>query len=152
MNNLPNDPISLKFRGASKKKKKTKVSSSSGLSKERVEGRQEVTPITEYTRKVDLEPEVESWLEKIEKEDSQLKQAIVNPADSTNAKAGQVVLDNIQPSKFKVVLPLTKEEVERGLHSKVIDSVRWLAEWCIKTIKMFHGKVAYRKHSGTVTQ
>ena len=36
-----------------------------GVGKER-EGKQEVTPITEYTRQVDLEPEVEGWLEKVE--------------------------------------------------------------------------------------
>lgn len=114
------------------------------VAKERVEsGSQEITPMTEFTRKVDLEPEVESWLEKLEKEDSQLQQPIVDPGASNGDD--KVVLNNIEPSEFKVILPLTKDEVEIGLHHKVMDSIRWLAEWCIKTIKMFHGKVAYRK-------
>lgn len=116
---------------------------SSGLvaGKERVEvrGRQEVTPMTEYTRKVDLEPEVEGWLEKIEKE-----AAAVSPVvDDTS---GQVVLDDSQAQRdFKLVLPLTKSEVEKGLHHKILDSVRWLAEWCIRMIKMFGSKIAYKR-------
>ena len=117
-----------------------------GLSagKERVDagvGKQEVTPMTEYTRKVDLEPEVESWLEKLEKEDAALQQPVTDDK-------GQVVLDDVddkKKNKFKVVLPLTKEDVDKGLHRKVLDSVRWLAEWCVRMMKMFSGKVAYRR-------
>lgn len=29
-----------------------------------------------------------------------------------------------------IVLPLTDEEIARGLHESVTSSVRWLAEWC----------------------
>lgn len=123
------------------------VKSSSGASKEKGDwgGKQEITPMTEYTRKVDLEPEVESWLEKLEKEDTSLSQPVVDPGDQGSRK--QVVLEDIEgdKDKFKVVLPLTKEEVDKRLHGKVIESARWLAEWCIKMIKMFHGKVAYRR-------
>ncbi len=127
------------------KKKKDDLVKVSGGPKEKMvgvdRGKQEVTPMTEYTRKVDLEPEVESWLEKLEKEDSQLQDPVMDDK-------GQTVLDDVNSKKksnFKVILPLTKEEVESGLHHKVVDSVRWLSEWCVKTIKMFHGKVAYRK-------
>lgn len=112
-----------------------------GVGKER-EGKQEVTPITEYTRQVDLEPEVEGWLEKVEKEDSQLQQPV------TDDKTGQVILDDSQQQQpgFKVVLPMTQDEVNKGLHHKVLDSVRWLAEWCIRMVKMFGNKVAYRRN------
>ena len=101
----------------------------------------EKTPITEFTRNVDLEPEVEGWLEKLEKEDTKLQQPVVDPSTGS----GQALLDNSQPSNFKVVLPLTKEEVELGLHQKVINSIRWLAEWCMRMIKMFGNKVAYKR-------
>lgn len=117
-----------------------------GGSKERVDlkaGKQESTPMIEYTRKVDLEPEVEGWLEKLEKEDAQLQQPMTDDK-------GQVVVDSTKggqglPSGFKVILPMTKEEMDKGLHHKFLDSVRWLAEWCVRMIKMFHGKVAYRR-------
>ncbi|MDZ7586113.1 MAG: hypothetical protein U0946_00010 [Patescibacteria group bacterium] len=113
-----------------------------GVGKERA-GTQEVTPMTEYTRQVDLEPEVEGWLEKVEKEDSQLQQSVVDP--SLQGSSGQVVLDNVQSSNFKVILPMSKDEVDKGLQHKVLDSVRWLAEWCMRMIKMFGNKVAYRR-------
>ncbi len=101
---------------------------------------QEKTPITEYTRSVDLEPEVEGWLEKLEKEETKLNQPV------TNQTTGQVVLDDAQKQTgFKVVLPLTKDEVEKGLRHQVVDSLRWLAEWCLRLIKMFGNKVAYRR-------
>ena len=136
MSNLPSD---------SKKKPDKTFAKVSTTSKERVigAGRQEKTPITEYTRKVELEPEVESWLEKLEKEDSQLQQPVRDDK-------GQVVLDSAKggqghKGKFKVVLPMTKDEMEKGLHHKVVDGVRWLSEWCVRMIKMFHGKVAFRK-------
>jgi hypothetical protein len=111
--------------------------------KERVEStqdRQELTPITEFTRKVDLEPEVEGWLEKLEKEESQLAQPVLD-------KKGKVVLQDVtqQAGKFKVVLPLTQAQVKTGLRHKVVDSLRWLAEWCVRMIKMFGQKVAYRR-------
>lgn len=102
--------------------------------------KQEKTPITEFTRQVDLEPEVEGWLEKLEKEQTQLGQPVTDDQ-------GQVVLDDAAKpqSGFKVVLPLTKEEMEQGLKHKVADSVRWLAEWCWRLIKMFGSKVAFRR-------
>ena len=109
-----------------------------GVGKER-EGKQEITPMTEYTRKVDLEPEVEGWLEKLEKEDSRLQQPVTDDK-------GKIILDDAAKQKkgFKVVLPLTKDEVDKGLHHKVIDSIRCVAEWCIRMIKMFGSKVSYR--------
>jgi len=124
-----------------KKKQDDVVVGASVGAKERGIGRQEKTPITEYTRKVDIEPEVEGWLEKLEKEDAQLQQPV------TDDKTGQVVLDDLQKKKdkFKVILPLTKDEVEKGLHYKVVDSIRWLAEWCIRMIKIFGKKVVYRR-------
>jgi len=125
-----------------KKKKEDKVVGGGSVgAKERGGGRQEKTPITEYTRKVDIEPEVEGWLEKLEKEQTQLQQPAVD--DTT----GQKILEDVdkEKSKFKVILPLTKDEVEKGLHHKVLDSVRWLAEWCIRMIKIFGNKVVYRR-------
>jgi hypothetical protein len=35
--------------------------------------------------------------------------------------------------------------MEKGLKHKVVDSLRWLAEWCLRLIKMFGSKVAYKR-------
>jgi len=46
-----------------------------------------------------------------------------------------------------VVLPLTEAEIEEGLHHKVKDSIRWLAEWCKRFIKTARGNVKYADES-----
>ena len=135
--NQPAPPVSptTPVSGGTAAKEKDKPAFAEGSG----EARQEVTPITEYTRQVDLEPEVESWMEKLEKEEGKLTQPVTDDK-------GQVILDDAQKQAgFKVVLPLTKDEVDQGLRLKVIDSLRWLAEWCLRLIKMFGNKVAYRK-------
>jgi len=43
-----------------------------------------------------------------------------------------------------ITLPLTEAEMKRGLHYKIVDSLRWLAEWCQRLVKIAHGKFIYR--------
>lgn len=52
------------------------------------------------------------------------------------------------PTTTTVALPITDDQVEKGLHQKIFHSIRWLAEWCIfqlkkvhLTLKVIHGKV-----------
>lgn len=40
-----------------------------------------------------------------------------------------------------VKLPLTDEEIEKALHYKIADSILWLANWCLRQIKIAHRKV-----------
>ncbi len=47
-------------------------------------------------------------------------------------------------AKQQIVLPLDEEELRRGLHHKVWDAIRWLAEWSIYMIKKYPGRVFYR--------
>lgn len=57
---------------------------------------------------------------------------------------GQVIVDDAQPKRVKITLPLTEAEMKKGLHYKIIDSLRWLAEWCLRLVKIAHGKFVYR--------
>lgn len=46
---------------------------------------------------------------------------------------GQPVLQPSQPQDQTVMtLPLTEEEIKHGLHHKIFDSIRWLAQWCLR--------------------
>lgn len=71
--------------------------------------------------------ELEGYLEKIEREVK--KEPVL---DDVNR---QVVLTPTQTQQVTITLPLTDEEVQLGLHHKIVDSVRWLAEWCIRIAK-----------------
>lgn len=84
--------------------------------------------------------ELEGYLEKIEREVK--KEPVL---DDTN---GQVVLTPTQNQQVAITLPLTDEEIRLGLHHKIVDSVRWLAEWCIRIAKkaaLLGIRVVYRR-------
>ena len=38
-------------------------------------------------------------------------------------------------------LPLSEEQIAKGLHESVMSSWRWLAEWCVRKIKQIHSKI-----------
>lgn len=76
--------------------------------------------------------ELKGYLEKIEREVK--KESVL---DDTN---GQVVLTPTQTQQVTITLPLTDEEVQLGLHHKIVDSIRWLAEWCMRQIKILNPK------------
>jgi hypothetical protein len=102
------------------------------------EGGEETAPIVEVGKTPEIrEKGVESWLERLEKgEEVTLPQPIRDDK-------GRVLVEPAEPSRPKIVLPLTKEEVKSGLHYKVVDSIRWLAEWCLRLIKMTKGKINF---------
>ncbi len=52
---------------------------------------------------------------------------------------------NIQSSSV-IHLPLTDEQIAKALHESIADSIRWLAEWCVRQIHIVHAKVL-RKHA-----
>lgn len=99
----------------------------------------QVEVMEEIPTQVELEkkPELKGYMEKVE-EAAELKTPI------TDDYTGQVLLKPAQPQNVTVTLPLTEEQVVKGLHEHVWDSIRWLAEWCVRQIKMLHGRVKYR--------
>ena len=85
------------------------------------------------------EEEVAGWLERLERgEDIHLPQPV------TDDQTGQVLVAPASQAHPQIVLPVTEETVKKGLHMKVWDSIRWLAEWSARVIKIFPGKVMYK--------
>lgn len=108
----------------------------------------EVEPKTEAERLAAAE--VESYIEKVEKQtETKPPMAPVQPAQPA---AGATLADDAakkamsmapQLQKQTIILPLDEEGVKRGLHHKVIDGIRWLAEWSLYMIKKYPGRVFY---------
>lgn len=97
--------------------------------------------------------EVEGYIEKIERQaetkapTSMPTGQPAGPADQaaqTAAAAGQALGLAPKGQKQTIILPLDEEGVRRGLHHKIIDGIRWLAEWSIYMIKKYPGRVFYR--------
>ena len=107
----------------------------------------EAEPKTEAERLAAAE--VESYIEKIEKQAETKPPTTPQPAQPTGgttladdaAKKAMSMAPAIQ--KQTIILPLDEEGVKRGLHHKVIDGIRWLAEWSLYMIKKYPGRVFY---------
>lgn len=84
-----------------------------------------------------LKPELKGYVEKVETE--------VEVGTGVTDDYTQTVLMGMtnQPPPV-VTLPLTEEQVEKALHLQVWESIRWLATWCVRQIKMLHGRVKYK--------
>lgn len=95
--------------------------------------------------------EVDGYIERVEKQieikklSGPLKSSpVITPSPQVQDDDGNVVMQAAQQQKqIKIVLPLNEEGVKNGLHRKLFDAVRWLAEWCVMIIKKYPGKVFY---------
>lgn len=98
-------------------------------------------------------PEPQGYIEEVESKGELVTDqgSGLRPAPSTTPvpppvidDGGQVVLQAANSGKkTKIVLPLTEVELKQGLHHKVFDGFRWLAEWCNWMIKKYPGRVFY---------
>jgi hypothetical protein len=91
--------------------------------------------------KKDFKPpaEVKEWVTEIkEAEEINLPQPIKDDF-------GQILVESATPTKPQIVLPLTQVKTKKGLHHKIADSIRWLAEWCWRLIKMFPKRAVYKE-------
>lgn len=114
-----------------------------GLAKEQVEtgpvSYSESAPVVELRENEKVPENVENWMEKLEQgEEIKLPQPVTHDDHVIVSDSGNHVADDA------LVLPLTEKEVEEGMHKKVYNSARWLAEWCVRVAKKLHGHVVYR--------
>jgi hypothetical protein len=99
---------------------------------------QEVAPLVEVHETEHIPEEVEGWLQKLNQAgDINLQHPITHDGDILLANTEAQVV------KEKLVLPLSETGVKLGLTSKVSDSARWLAEWCVRLVKMIKDGVKY---------
>jgi len=84
-----------------------------------------------------IEKELEPYIEKIEKE-IYLTKPIVDDYGQT-----LVTAPSAQP--VQIILPVSQQTFFYGLKQTVSDSIRWLAEWCLRLIKIFGARAVFRK-------
>lgn len=89
------------------------------------------------TPEVEKRPELAGYIEKVENEAATLKPVV---DDYTQ----QVLLKSVNPAKSKVKLPLSQAQIQTGLHHKVVESIRWLAEWCTRQVKLLGARAEYK--------
>ncbi len=95
----------------------------------------EPVKITEIPTHIEIEksPETAGYIERVEKQ-AELKSPVMD--DST----GQPLVQSSAPQKPKIKLPLTDGQINEGLHHKIWESIRWLAEWCKRQLEILYTK------------
>ena len=86
---------------------------------------------------VEKDLEKQGYIEKIEKE-AELAGGV------TDDYTQRVLLGSSGDPNAPVVLPLSEEELKVALHMKVWQSIRWLAEWCVRQAKMLGGRAEFK--------
>ena len=83
--------------------------------------------------------EVENWMKKLEKgEDINLPQPVTDDF-------GQTLVQPAVTQKPNIILPMTEEEINIGVTKKIVNSIRWMAEWCLRLFKKDSQRVEYKK-------
>lgn len=96
----------------------------------------EVTAVSEVPTSAEIEPEVETagYIEKIEKE-AELANPVVDDYQ-------QILVGAAASQHPQVKIPLTNDQIQVGLHHRVWEAIYWLAEWCVRQMKMLRLKHA----------
>lgn len=72
------------------------------------------------------------------------RQSVVAEIQAPKEDMGEIVSKQYaSQTRPSIVLPMTQNEMEEGLHQKVWKSVRWASEWCLMMIKKYPGRVFY---------
>lgn len=95
--------------------------------------------VVESEPATEISPEIESYLKRVDQQDSQPKEIIIaddisQVPDTSNYKAKPVI-----------VLPITPEIEKQARFKSPQFSIKWLVEWSRKIMKVFTGKVIYRQ-------
>lgn len=130
---IANDPLNPPYAGKSGAKKE--VSGSSDVSPIEVPGVQ----VVEHEPNVEISPEVQGWIEKVEQEKLHLPDNIVVADQTAQQPTGNYAAAPV------IVLPMTEDQMNSGLKASVKNSVKWLATWCVRVMKKFQGSVVYRE-------
>lgn len=86
-------------------------------------------PVT--PRSSEQNPEVSSWMEKIEKRFARVPNATSDVSDDS-----VVVQPNPQSQQPPVTLPINKTQMQVGQKAKTDTGIAWLVTWAIRQIKM----------------
>jgi hypothetical protein len=102
----------------------------------------EVAPTApEAERSAELGPELEKFVEQTEKQSDKQPPETVVAAETMPTAVPKTVKQPV------VILPLTQKDLQAGQKKGTTNSIRWLAEWCVRQIKKFSSiLVVYREN------
>jgi len=97
---------------------------------------QEKIPIVEPLRTPEVTPDFKHA-------EAVIGEEITLPRPITD-EDNQIILDNTEPQQITIKLPLTEQQMQKALHLKIVYSLRWLAEWTKRLLKIIGGRFIYK--------
>ncbi|HKZ34297.1 MAG TPA: hypothetical protein VJ179_00295 [Patescibacteria group bacterium] len=88
----------------------------------------------EEAERFQIPPEMAEWLKEVEVE-PQIPADLQSQGVVPSGSNVPVFDDTTSP------VPLTQTQIRPALHKKAQDAVRWLAEWCIRQLKVLHERM-----------
>ena len=84
----------------------------------------------ENLRQVETQPEVESWMQKIERRFARVPNKTVTPMDDT------VVVQQPQSQQPPVTMPINQTQMQVGKVARPDEGIAWLVTWVVRQIKV----------------
>lgn len=84
----------------------------------------------EMPRQVETQPEVESWMQKIERRFARVPNKTITPMDDT------VVVQQPQSQQPPVTMPINHTQMQVGKMAKPDEGIAWLVAWVVRQIKV----------------
>jgi len=106
--------------------------------KERLRSEGEKGLVKPITPESEIPREVAGWIERVEKKELYLSKPVTDDQ-------GQVLVTSPGLQEPKIVLPLTKSGLVAGLKKEIEEAARWLAEWCLRLIKMYPRRIWFKQ-------
>jgi len=95
----------------------------------------EEVPIVETKLELEVPEEVER-LEGVAKE--------LHTIQPVKSNLGKIIVQPVNKKQVKITVPLTKNQYLANLRQPTENSIRWLAAWIGRLVKMFPGKIGFR--------
>ena len=87
-------------------------------------------PVIETPRQAEVQPEVESWMQKIERRFARVPNKTVTPMDDN------VVVQQPQSQQPPVTMPINQTQMQVGKVAKPEEGIAWLVTWVVRQIKI----------------
>ncbi|MCE7897708.1 MAG: hypothetical protein DPW11_04255 [bacterium] len=84
----------------------------------------------EAPKPVETQPEIESWMQKIERRFARVPNKTVTPMDD------KVVVQQPQSQQPPVTMPINQTQMQAGKVAKPDEGIAWLVTWVVRQIKM----------------
>lgn len=84
----------------------------------------------EAPKPVETQPEIESWMQKIERRFARVPNKTVTPMDD------KVVVQQPQSQQPPVTMPINQTQMQAGKVAKPDEGIAWLVTWVVRQIRM----------------